>query len=216
MDALIEQIIQLTGSYVPRLVGALAVLVLGWFIALAITAIVRSILNRTTLDNRIAGWIAGEERAKTIKVEKGISKVVFYLLMLFVLVAFFETLGITLITEPLNNLLNRLFQFVPQLLGAVVLILFAWVVARIMKLLVSRLLSATKLDEQLFSSKADIEKEKLPLTKTISDTIYWLVLLLFFPAILSTLGLVWLLSPVQGMLDKVLVFLPNFITATII
>lgn len=215
MDALIEQIIQLTGSYVPRLVGALAVLVLGWFIALAITAIVRSILNRTTLDNRIAGWIAGEERAKTIKVEKGISKVVFYLLMLFVLVAFFETLGITLITEPLNNLLNRLFQFVPQLLGAVVLILFAWVVARIMKLLVSRLLSATKLDEQL-SSKADIEKEKLPLTKTISDTIYWLVLLLFFPAILSTLGLVWLLSPVQGMLDKVLVFLPNFITATII
>lgn len=215
METFIGQITQLTGSYVPRIVGALSVLILGWFIALVITAIVRSILHRTTLDNRIANWIAGEEKARTIEVERVISKGVFYLLMLFVLVAFFQTLGITLITEPLTNLLNKLFQFVPQLLGATVLIIVAWVVARVMKLIVSRLLSATKLDEKL-SSKADIEKEKFPLTKTLSDTIYWLVLLLFFPAILSTLGLHGLLIPVQGMLNKVLGFLPNIITATII
>jgi len=215
MEDFLTQITQLTGSYVPRIVAALAVLVLGWFIALVIASVVRNVLHRTTLDNRIAQWIAGEEKARTIEVERGISKGIFYLLMLFVLVAFFQTLGITLITEPLNNLLNKLFQFVPQLLGAAVLILIAWVVARIMKLLVSRLLSTTKLDERL-SSKADIEKEKLPLTKTLSDTIYWLVLLLFFPAILSTLGLHGLLSPVQGMLNKVLDFLPNIITATVI
>lgn len=215
MENLIAQITQLTGSYVPRIVAALAVLILGWFIALVIASIVRKVLHRTTLDNRLAEWIAGEEKARTIEVESSISKGIFYLLMLFVLVAFFQTLGITLITEPLNNLLNKLFQFVPQLLGAAVLILIAWVVARVMKLLVSRLLSTTKLDERL-ASKADIEKEKLPLTKTLSDTIYWLVLLLFFPAILSTLGLHGLLSPVQGMLNKVLDFLPNIITAAVI
>ncbi|MCG2720758.1 MAG: hypothetical protein L6290_01925, partial [Thermodesulfovibrionales bacterium] len=147
MENLIAQITQLTGSYVPRIVGALAVLILGWFIALVIASIVRKVLHRTTLDNRLAEWIAGEEKARTIEVESSISKGIFYLLMLFVLVAFFQTLGITLITEPLNNLLNKLFQFVPQLLGAAVLILIAWVVARVMKLLVSRLLSTTKLDE---------------------------------------------------------------------
>lgn len=215
MEYFFTQITQLTGAYVPRIVGALAVLILGWFIALVIASIVRKVLHRTTLDNRLAEWIAGEEKARTIEVERGISKGIFYLLMLFVLVAFFQTLGITLITEPLNNLLNKLFQFVPQLLGAAVLILIAWVVARIMKLLVSRLLSTTKLDERL-ATKADLEKEKLPLTKTLSDTIYWLVLLLFFPAILSTLGLHGLLSPVQGMLNKVLDFLPNIITAAVI
>lgn len=215
MEYFFTQITQLTGAYVPRIVGALAVLILGWFIALVIASIVRKVLHRTTLDNRLAEWIAGEEKARTIEVERGISKGIFYLLMLFVLVAFFQTLGITLITEPLNNLLNKLFQFVPQLLGAAVLILIAWVVARIMKLLVSRLLSTTKLDERL-ATKADLEKENLPLTKTLSDTIYWLVLLLFFPAILSTLGLHGLLSPVQGMLNKVLDFLPNIITAAVI
>ena len=215
METLIEQITKLTGSYVPQLVGALAILVLGWLIALIVTAIVRSILHRTTLDNRLVRWIGGDERAKTFEVEKGISKGVFYLLMLFVLVAFFQTLGVTLITEPLNNLLNKLFQFAPQLLGAVVLILVAWVVARIMKSAITRLLNVTKLDERL-SDKSGIEKDKLPLTKTLSDTVYWLVLLLFFPAVLSTLGLEGLLRPVQGMLDKILAFLPNIITASII
>lgn len=51
METFIEQITQLTGSYVPRIVAALAVLILGWFIALVITTIVRSVLNRTTLDD---------------------------------------------------------------------------------------------------------------------------------------------------------------------
>ncbi|MBE0425320.1 MAG: mechanosensitive ion channel [Nitrospirae bacterium] len=215
METFVQQITQLTGAYVPQLVGAVAVLILGWFIALVIAAAVRNILHRTTLDNRIAKWIASEEKAQTMNVEKSISKGVFYLLMLFVLVAFFQILGITLITEPLNNFLNRLFEFVPQLLGAVVLILIAWVVARVMKLFVTKLLSATNLDERL-SGKAGIEKEKLPLTKTLSDAIYWLVFLLFLPAILSTLGLIGLLSPVQSMLNKVLNFLPNLITAAVI
>ena len=164
MEYFFTQITQLTGAYVPRIVAALAVLILGWFIALVIASIVRKVLHRTTLDNRLAEWIAGEEKARTIEVERGISKGIFYLLMLFVLVAFFQTLGITLITEPLNNLLNKLFQFVPQLLGAAVLILIAWVVARVMKLLVSRLLSTTKLDERL-ASKADHRKRETSVNK---------------------------------------------------
>lgn len=215
MEGFVQQITQLTGAYVPQLVGAIAILVLGWFVALALAAVVRNVLHRTTIDNRIAQWMAGEEKAQAMNVEKGIAKGVFYLLMLFVLVAFFQTLGITLITEPLNNLLNRLFEFVPQLLGALVLILIAWVVARVMKLFVAKLLSATKLDERL-SDTAAIEKGKFPLTKTVSDAVYWLVFLLFLPAILSTLGLSGLLSPVQTMLNKVLDFLPNVITAGVI
>lgn len=214
MEALLEQIIQLLGSYIPRLVGALAVLVLGWIIASIIAAIIRNVLHRTTLDNRLISWIGGE-KAKTFEVEKGISKGAFYLIMLFVLVAFFQVLGITLITEPLNNLLNRLFQYAPQILGAAVLTVVAWLVARIMRSVVSRIMSASKLEEQL-RTKAGADVEKLPLTKTLADTVYWLILLLFFPAILSTLGLEGLLRPVQGMVNKILDFLPNIITALLI
>ena len=214
MEALIERIIQLLGSYIPRLLGALAVLVLGWILASIVAVVIRNILHRTTLDNRLVDWIGGE-RAKAIEVEKGIAKGVFYLLMLFVLVAFFQVLGITLITEPLNHLLNGLFQYAPQILGAALLAVIAWLVARVMRLVVTRVLSASKLEEHL-RSKAGTDVEKLPLTKTLSDTVYWLILLLFFPAILSTLGLEGLLRPVQGMVDKILDFLPNVVTAMLI
>ena len=214
MEALIEQIFQLVGSYIPRLVGALAILVIGWILAVIVAAVIKNVLHRTTLDNRLVKWIGGE-KAETIEIERGISKGVFYLIMLFVLVAFFQALGITLITEPLNNLLNRLFQYAPQLLGALVLVIVAWLLARVMRSIVTRVLSTSKLEEQL-RSKAGADVEKLPLTKTLSDTVYWIILLLFFPAILSTLGLEGLLRPVQGMVDKILDFLPNIITALLI
>jgi flagellar biosynthesis protein FliQ len=215
MENFIYQITQMTGSYIPRLIAALAVLILGWIVALVIANVIRGLLHKTTLDNRVVSWIGREEPAKPIEVEKGFSKVIFYLLMLFVLVAFFQILGITLITQPLNNLLNTMFLYLPQLLGAVALALIAWIVARVLRAVVARLLGATGIDEKL-SGKAGMETERVPLTRTFSEIAYWLVLLLFLPAILSTLGLQGLLAPVQSMLDRMLGFLPNIITAAVI
>jgi hypothetical protein len=62
-------------------------------------------LRRTTLDNRLARWVMGEAAAEGVEVERQVARGVYYLIMLFVLIAFFQTLGLTLITEPLNQLL---------------------------------------------------------------------------------------------------------------
>ena len=215
MEKLLEHSTQVLGSYIPRLIGALAILVIGWILALIVASIVQNLLKRTTVDNRLASWISEEGRTREIGIEKGISRAVFYLLMIFVLIGFFEALGITLVTAPLNGLLNRIFQFAPQLLAALVLIVIAWIVAKVMRLLVSRALSAMKIDERL-GSRAGIEKQSLPLAKTFSDAIYWLVFLLFLPAVLSTLELEGLLRPVQDMTNKILDFLPNIVTAGLI
>ena len=47
-------------SYLPHLVAALAILILGWLVALVISKLVRAGLRRTTLDNKIAGWVRAE------------------------------------------------------------------------------------------------------------------------------------------------------------
>ena len=54
------------------------------------------------------------------------------------------------------------------------------------------------------------------MTKSISDAVYWLVFLFFLPAILSTLQMQGILEPVQGMIDKILAFLPNIFVAVFI
>ncbi len=202
MEHIMGRFSEIAGNYVPSLLGALAILVIGWLVARIIAAGVRGLLRRTNLDNRLATWLVGE----SLPVEQAISATVFYLIMAFVLVAFFQALGLTLITEPLNQLLNELFQFAPQLFGAAVLLLGAWVLAIVLKRIVTGALSAANLDERLGT----------PVAATLGDAVYWLVFLLFLPAVLTALALEGLLQPVQGMMDKILRFLPNLVAAGLV
>jgi hypothetical protein len=211
-----NEIIRMIGAYVPNLIGALVILIIGWIAAFILYTLLRNILHRVNLNKKLVHWIGEEQQEREIDIEKGISKGVFYLLMLFILVGFFQTLGVTLITEPLNRLLNTVFEFAPKLIGAGALMLIAWIVASILRLVVSRTLSAAKFDERLERSLGIEEKKHIPLTKSLSDAVYWLIFLLFLPAVLNTLSMKGLLEPVQGMLNKILHFLPNVLTAVII
>jgi len=213
MQAIMEQVLQFVAVLAPTMLVALGVLVGGWIVALMAAWATRGILHRTTLDNRLAEWVFGEEKAGKIEVERFAGQLVFYLGMLFVFVAFFQKLGLTLITQPLTRLLNEIFGFAPQLLGAVALLLLAWLAATCLRLLLTGVLKKTQLDERL-TAEAGMEGDKpVPLARTLGDAVYWLVFLLFLPAILGTLGLEGILEPVQGMLAKALAFLPNLLTA---
>ncbi len=215
MQQLFAQVTQTVVGYLPNLVAALAILVVGLVVAWIVRLLVRAALRRTTLDNRLAAWTMGKERAEGVEVEEWIAKAVYYLILLFVLIAFFQTLGLTVITQPLNRLLTQLFDYAPQLLGAGALLFIAWAVATGLRWAITRVLSAAKLDERL-GGHADLEAERVPLTKSVADAVYWLVFLLFLPAILTALNLQGLLEPVQGMVDEVLGFLPNLLAAGLI
>jgi hypothetical protein len=142
-------------------------------------------------------------------------KAVFYLVMLFVLVAFFQQLNLDLITEPLNALLTQVSEFAPRVLGAAGLLILAWVVATALRRIVSGAMSATNLDERLGERTLE-EGSSLPLSRTIADAVYWLVFLLFLPAVLGVLAIEGLLAPVQGLTDRLLSFLPNLLAAGLI
>jgi len=213
MEALWQEITQVVGPYLPRLAAAAAILVIGWLAALLAAAVTRALLHRTTIDDKIANWIAGEEKVEQIDLEGWIARCVYYLAMLFVLIAFFQTLGLTIITEPLNGLLTQLFEFAPRLLAGLALIVAAWLVATVLRLIVSRALGATKLDERLAADAGIEEGKTLPLSASLADALYWLVFLLFLPAILGALALEGLLRPVQAMMDEFLGYLPNLVAA---
>lgn len=215
MEEIWNQITRLIGAYIPNLMGALAILILGWLGAVGVAAVVRGGLRRTGVANRLARSITGED-ATGVDVERWVGRGVVSLLMLFVLVAFFQALGLTLIIEPLNRLLNQIFQFAPQLAGAGLLLLTAWVVASLLKLVILRVLTAARLDERLGSQAGLEEERRVPLTKSLADAVYWLVFLLFLPAILGALALEGLLQPVQDMMNQILRFLPNLFAAGLI
>lgn len=214
MQDIINQITQVVGPYLPRLGGALLILLGGWLVALIIAAAVRGLLKRTTWDNKIAAWLAGDEKMKGLDLEGWISKCVYYLVMLFVLMAFFQTLGLTIITEPLNGLLTTVFAFAPRLAAGLALAVAAWLLATVARLIIRRVLGATTLDERM-QTEAGLGSQAVPMSETLSDVVYWFVLLLFLPAILGALALDGLLEPVQAMMNKLLGFLPNLLAAAV-
>ena len=59
MNELLNTLTDTAGNQIVRLLMALAVLVAGWLVALLIAAIVRAILKRTEIDNRLAAWVLG-------------------------------------------------------------------------------------------------------------------------------------------------------------
>ena len=214
MDGIIEQIKGSIGEFLPKLAGALLVLVLGWIIALLVSAIVRGILRRMSLDNKLANWVT--PKAKRIDLEAFVAKIVFYTIMLFVVMGVFVSLGLTQMTEPINHLLIQVFEFLPRFIGAVILILVAWVIATVIKTILNGILDSTSLDDKLADKAGFKDGDSMSVSKNIAEIAFWLVFVLFLPAILGTLGTSGVLVPIQSMLNKFLSFLPNLISATVI
>lgn len=216
MNDFFTQFVENIVGYLPNALAAIGVLLGGWLVALIAAAIVRGALRRTKLDARIARMISGSDDApEQIDAARWASRIVYYLIMLFVVVGFLQTLNLAVVAQPINELLNQLLSYIPVLLGAAALLLVAWLVASALKFIVLRVLNAVKFEERV-ASQADLPARETAFSDSIANVLYWLIFLLFLPAVLGTLGLQGLLEPVQGIVDDILGVLPNILGAALI
>lgn len=213
--AYLDQITQTLGSFSPHIFGALIILVVGWIVALIVSSIIGKALQSTALNEKIARMAVGDEKAKAIDSNRWITRIIYYVILFFVLVAFFQALGLTLVAQPLNELLTVVFSYLPKLFAALVIALIAWIVAVVLKKILSKVLRAAKVDESV-GGKAGFETKEVPLSQTIAEIVFYMVLLLFLPMVLNALALGGLLEPLQLMIGKILGFLPNLFAAAII
>ncbi len=206
-------------NFLPTLLAAIGILLVGLLIATLVSAAVRSLLNRTTIDNRIAaGLIGRSDRGELPKVENLVSNFVFWVIVLFTIVAVLQALNLQAVSQPLNTFLIQVTGFIPRLLGATILFGVAWVVATLVKLLATRGLQALRLDERLQNSDPEVTpgQNQLSLADTIGNALYWFIFLLFLLPILNALELNQALLPIQSLINQILSILPNILAAVLI
>ena len=213
-------------DYLPRIGKALAILIIGWLVAMAISIAVRWAIAKTGLNKQLAKVMPGKN-GKGPNAGKMIGKGIFYFIMLFVVVAFLQALELEMVSGPLTGFLDQVMEYFPKLIGAGVLGAVAWVLATVVKSVSKSGLDGMDLDSKLnfgdevvdenggFATHADASGG-MGLSTTISEVLYWLVFLLFLPAILGALQMPALLDPIQGMMTKAMDFLPNLIGAGVI
>ncbi|MBH8572390.1 mechanosensitive ion channel [Nostocaceae cyanobacterium CENA369] len=207
-------------AFLPSVLAALAILLVGLLIAAIASAIVRGILNRTDIDNRIAAGLTGHTDSTELpQVENVISSIVFWVIVLLTIVAVLQALNLQAVSQPLNTFLNQLIGFIPRLIGAAIILAIAWVVATIVKLIATRSLRVLRLDEQL-NQQTNVDtppnQNQLSLSDTIGNALYWFIFLLFLLPILNTLELNQALLPVQTLITQIISILPNILAAVLI
>ncbi len=205
-DSILSSLQGTLSSTLPSLLAALGILVVGYFVAVLLRAGTRRLLDMVDLNERIRSNTDGDVDAEAMGATG-----VFWLVMFLVLIAFLNVLNLEIVSSPLQALVTRVFEYGPSLIAGAVLALIAWVLASVAKSLMTNALSRTTLDEKV-SKEAGMK----PVSESLGDVIYWLILLLFLPAILGTLQMDGLLVPVQGMVDKILAMLPNIFAAAVI
>ncbi len=213
MQDMLVQIGDYIRQYVPNLLAAIAILVLGWFAAFMVASFVRIATNRLARGKRLPEAVGVEAPTwQAMSVWSG--RIVFWILMGFVVVAALQNLQLASLAEPLDQVLQALTLYLPKLVGAAILLGIAWLIGFILRFIVVRALERSNLDTRM-SKSAGLTVER-PLSRTMGEVVFWLPLLLFLPAILGTLKLEGLLQPLQGMFDDFLAVIPDLAGAALI
>jgi Conserved TM helix len=212
VENLVRQTSGTVGAYLPSLLGAIVTLFIGWIVAFVVSSVVRNLLKRTDLDNRLGRMATGSTNSN-LNTEKLVGDVVFWLIFLFAVLGFLNALNLTVVAQPLNNVLNQVLAFVPKLASAAALAAVAWLVATAVKAIVIR--TAGTIVPAMSRRMAVGENQVLP-SETLGNALYWFVFLFFLPLILDVLDLRGPLAPVQNLLDGILGALPNIFKAGLI
>ncbi|KKI99061.1 mechanosensitive ion channel [Prochlorothrix hollandica] len=218
-STLLEQIglDQITGR-VLSLLSAVAILILGWIIALILSSVVQGLLSRTDLDNKLAAWVLGKDGGELPKVERGAGLFTFWVVMIFAIVAFLNALELDAVSAPLQSFLDEIATYAPRILSASIWMGVAWLLATVVRTLLTRGMERFKLDDQLAQQLGGEEGSApaLPLNETLGNVLYWFILLFFLPFILDALQLQGPLAPIQNLIDELLSALPQVFKALLI
>jgi hypothetical protein len=204
------------GPYLLNIAVAIGILLVGWLVAAVARAFTRWGLRRTGLDHRLSSVSGSPGQAGAVNLTSWISRAVYYLILLLVLVVVLQRLQLTIAAESIQVFLEEIFRFLPSILWAGVLLLVAWIAASVLRFLIVRGLKAARLDAWL-SRQAEVDTtEASSVSETLGNVVYWLVFLVFLPAVIGVLGLQGLLEPVQGVVEAILGALPGIFGASII
>lgn len=118
--------------------------------------------------------------------------------------------------SSLNAIVGQLADFLPKLLAALVLMFVGWIVAKLVRGGVKRLLALAHFDR--IAEKTGVEEflkhgdMHVTFAGIISEVCYWLVLLIVLVTVSSSLGL----TAVADLFNRVVLYLPNIIVAVLI
>jgi hypothetical protein len=159
-------------NFIPRLLGMIIVLFIGWFIASWLGKLIADILKRLSFDKVFerTQWQSALEKAEfKVSVSEFIGELVKWVLVIVFLLAAVEILG----TSQFAVLLHKIIAWLPNLIVAVAIFVIAVIIADFAKKIIQVL----------------IEKANVGCAQLISSLAQWAIWVFAIFAILMQLGI---------------------------
>jgi len=126
MEDALQNGLSTVAEFVPKLVGFLLILVIGYFIAKVIAKAIGTVLEKVGFDKAVErGGVKKALDKSSMDASDIVGKLVFYTLMLFVLQLAFGVFG----PNPISDLITGVIAFIPKLIVAIIIIVVASAIA---------------------------------------------------------------------------------------
>ena len=135
---------------------------------------------------------------------------------LFGLLAILNIFDLDGVMTPLNELLNTVMGFIPNLVGAALIFFIGHMIAKIVKDLVVTALQTVNFDKWANKGGVDSVTGNSAITRTIGTIVYVLIIIPVAIAAIDTLGIAAVSGPATDMLDMILSAIPNILFAAIL
>lgn len=182
---------------VPNIIGAGVVAYAGWIIAKIVSEFVGLGLGK--VDDQIAQRTGNND----VKISKFGSAFIFGAILLPIVVSALGVLNIPAISEPASAMIQKLMQAVPNIVGAGIILLVAYFVAKFVVFMLAGLLESMNVDE--LPSKLGAQglfTESFTPTKLVGGSIMFFSLLAAATAAVNVLGI----DVISSVFAKVLEF----------
>jgi len=123
---------------------------------------------------------------------------------------------INLFWESSQQFLNQIAIALPQIIGALLILLIGWIIAKVLKRLVVKGLKLVRFN--FLTEKAGIEKfldeggVKVSSIDLIGTLVYWIIMLVVILATLNSLKL----TAASTLFNEIMLYIPNIIVAIVI
>ena len=121
-----------------------------------------------------------------------------------------------LIAEPIRQMLTRIMDYLPILLGALIILIVGWIVAKLIRRGVDLLLKLVRFD--VMANKTGVTEVlrkgdlKITASQVVSGLVYWLIIIMVLVMTVDALGL----PKASDILSSVFAYVPNVIAALLV
>lgn len=199
-------------QYGPPLLGAVAAIVVGWLIAMAVRGVVANGVDRLSFAKR-ANEAAPQGRPT---VGRSFGDALYWIIILVALTTALAILGLDTVLQPLNAMLSEFLGFLPNVVGAALLFFIGVVIATVARRAVSGVLGAAQLDA--WAERAGLSRMTgaTGLSNAIGVFVFTIILIIVAIPALDALRLSSISAPATSMLREVLLAIPRIFAAGIV